>query len=166
MTFYERVFGALNRAHVRYIVVGGVAVVLHGHPRLTADLDLVLDLEEAAARRAIDALTGIGLRPRLPVDASLFTDPQTRRRWIEERNLRVFSLWDPDWPTVEVDLFMEHPMEFDGMWERASDVDLGGTRVRVASIDDLIEMKRNVGRPVDLHDVEVLRELRRGDDDA
>ncbi len=44
MTLYEPVLAALDAAGVRFVVVGGVAVVLHGHPRMTADLDLVVDL--------------------------------------------------------------------------------------------------------------------------
>ena len=40
---FEPVFRALNDAGVRYVIVGGFATVLHGHPRLTADIDLVLD---------------------------------------------------------------------------------------------------------------------------
>ena len=39
MSLFEPIFEALNRQNVRYVVVGGVAVVLHGHARLTADLD-------------------------------------------------------------------------------------------------------------------------------
>jgi hypothetical protein len=41
-TDFEQIFEALGQAGVRYVVVGGVAVVLHGHPRLTADRDLVV----------------------------------------------------------------------------------------------------------------------------
>ena len=41
---FEIIFQALEQAGARYLTVGGVAVVLHGTPRFTADLDLVLDL--------------------------------------------------------------------------------------------------------------------------
>jgi len=44
VAIFAPVFEALNGARVRYVVVGGVAVVLHGHARLTTDLDLVVDL--------------------------------------------------------------------------------------------------------------------------
>lgn len=52
MALFEPVLAALDAAEVRYVVVGGVAVVLHGHPRLTADLDLVIDLAAEPASRA------------------------------------------------------------------------------------------------------------------
>ncbi len=65
MAVFEPLFKALNDSGVRYVVVGGLAVVLHGHPRLTVDVDLVVDFDEDQALRAIDTLVGIGLRPSL-----------------------------------------------------------------------------------------------------
>lgn len=74
----DLVFQALQAASVRYLVVGGVAVVLHGHPRFTADLDLVVALEPGNARAAVEALAGLGYRPRPPVDGRLFADSAAR----------------------------------------------------------------------------------------
>jgi hypothetical protein len=165
VALFEPIFDALNRAGVRYVVVGGVAVVLHGHPRLTADLDLAVDLAPGEARRAVDVLLGLGLRPRAPVEASHFADPATRARWIAERVMRVFSLQDPDDPLRVVDLFVENPIDFEGLWTRSEVVDLSGTTARVASIPDLIGLKRLAGRPEDLLDIEALEailERRRG----
>ncbi len=94
MAPFEPVFEALNAAGVRYVVDGGV-VVLHGHPWLTAALDLVIDLSPSGARKAIDALVGLGLRPRARVDPAGLADPAVRARWVRERGMRVFSLVDP-----------------------------------------------------------------------
>ena len=68
----ERVLSALNTEGIRYLVVGGVAVVLHGHLRTTADLDLVIQLEPDNVRRAMRALTALGYAPRAPVQAEAF----------------------------------------------------------------------------------------------
>ena len=65
MALFEPIFSALNAAGVRYVIVGGMAVVLQGHPRLTADMDVVLDLEPAAARRAMEAFSRLGFKPRV-----------------------------------------------------------------------------------------------------
>jgi hypothetical protein len=53
----------MNRARVRYILVGGYASVLHGVPRTTLDIDVVLDPEPRNVGRAIRALRGVGLHP-------------------------------------------------------------------------------------------------------
>ncbi len=51
---------ALSGARVSFVVVGGVAVVLQGHPRMTADLDLVVDLSVDNVRRTVDVLEHLG----------------------------------------------------------------------------------------------------------
>lgn len=159
MGLLEPLFIALNGAQVRYVVVGGLATVLHGFARLTADVDLVVDLEPVAARNAISALVGEGFRPRSPVDPYEFADPNRRAAWIREKAMRVFSLRDTANPLREVDLFVESPMEFDGLWERAELMNLGTVDVRVAAIPDLIALKRMAGRPQDLADIEALEAI-------
>lgn len=162
---FEAVFRALNDRGVRYLVAGGVAVVLHGYTRFTKDLDLVVDLAEEQALGAIEALTELGLKPRVPVDPRLFADRATRERWQRDRGMTVFTLLDPDSPTLVVDLFTQLPVPFDELWERGKDVPLETTSVKIVSVDDLIAMKREAGRPMDLNDIaelERIQELRDG----
>jgi hypothetical protein len=161
ITWIEEVLAALESEGVRYLVVGGVAVVLHGHLRTTADLDLVVDLEPANARRAMDALDRLGFRPRVPVPAASFADPVQRERWIREKGMMVFALWHPARPASTVDVFVRAPFDFAAVHRRAVRVRLDLAEVAVASLDDLIAMKRRAGRPVDLADCEALEELRR-----
>lgn len=159
MGIYDDVYTALHDAGVRFVVVGGTAVVLHGHARLTIDLDLVVDLAAEPAKAAVAALTGLGLQPRLPVPAGDFADEATRRRWVEERNLQVFSFFDPTLPTREVDVFATEPLPFDELVRDAVVVDIGGVPVKVASRRHLIAMKRRAGRPRDVADVAALEEM-------
>lgn len=151
----------LAQERVRFLVVGGVAVVLQGHPRFTADLDRVIDLERDNATKALGVLAGKGFRPRPAVALLDFADAEVRRAWVEEKGLTVFSLWSPNAPGTEVDLFVEEPFDFDSAYARADFVALGGTSVPVLSVADLIELKRKVARPKDLADVEALEEIAR-----
>ena len=66
----QEIFEVLAEADVKYVVVGGMAVIMHGHLRATADLDLVVGLQSDNCAKAMAALSGIGLRPRLPVTMS------------------------------------------------------------------------------------------------
>jgi len=155
------VFRALATAGVRYLVVGGVAVVLHGHLRATVDLDLVLDLEPENTARALDALVAAGFRPVAPVAVREFADPAMRERWTREKQMVVFSLWTDSDPAFKVDLFVEEPFDFAAAWDRAAAVELAGVEVRVVSLSDLLAMKRRAGRPQDLADVAALGEIAR-----
>jgi hypothetical protein len=161
----EEALRALNAADVRYLVAGGVAVVLHGYLRTTADLDLWVQLELENLRRAARTLGALGYRPRAPVKLEDFADPTKRREWVEGKGLVVFSLWNPGGP-LEIDLFVRDPFDFGTAYARAVHVPLTSTETRVVALEDLIAMKQRVGRPRDLEDIEALRALRnaqRGD---
>ena len=159
MSIYDDVFAALDAAEVRYVVVGGIAVVLHGQVRATVDLDLVIDLAAEPARRAMKALTDVGLRPRIPVDAAEFADEATRQDWVENKHMQVFSFYDPADPRREVDVFVQYPVDLEDLVRDAAIVKVEGRSVRIASVSHLIAMKEAAGRPQDLVDVDVLRRL-------
>jgi hypothetical protein len=163
---FEPVLEALNDADVRYLIVGGVAVVLHGYLRTTGDLDLVVELTPDNLDRALRALEASGFRPRPPVPMRSFRDPEVRQDWIDTKNLQVFSLWHGDLPGFEVDLFVEEPFDFGAAWTRRVDVRLENTHAHVVSRADLLELKRRTGRPRDLEDVAALEALEREEDDS
>ena len=138
------------------MIVGGLATVLQGYARLTVDVDVMVDLADGEAIKPIAALARIGMVPRAPVEAREFADAATRQRWIDEKGMRVFSMWDPRRPLLEVDVFVDPPIPFDEVWSRAETMEVAGCSVRVASIADLIALKRIAGRPKDLEDIAAL----------
>lgn len=156
----EHIVRALNGASVRYLIAGGLAVVAHGYLRFTADLDLILDLDEDNAKRALAALKVLGYRPRAPVEMEEFANAQTRARWVREKKLAVFSLSSPQHPTTEVDLFVEAPLDFEAAYKAAVEFDVArNVAATFLGIEDLIFLKQQAGRPQDLVDIEQLRAL-------
>lgn len=161
MPLFESVIRTLNASGTRYLVVGGLATVLHGHARMTADIDVIVDLEPTAALAAMKALTSMGLVPRPPVPAASFADPELRRSWAKDKGMRVFSLWDPGNPMLEVDVFIEHPIPFDELMARSLEIEALGMRIPVVSIEDLIALKRLADRPQDHEDIRALETIAR-----
>ena len=155
----HEIFRALAEANARYVVVGGLAVILHGHLRATRDLDLVVSLEQSNCAKAMQALSGIGLRPRLPVSMESFSDPLIREDWHRNRNMEVFQLWDPANEERSVDVFVHEPIDFDELHRAAATKEVQGVPIRVASIRHLIQMKRLASRPRDLDDIAALRRI-------
>ena len=150
----ESIIESLNRAQVRYLIVGGLAVVAHGFVRFTADIDLVLDPDPAAMLRAIRALSDLGYRPRAPVPFEEFADAEKRRSWVREKSLTVFSVSSERHPATEIDLFVEMPFDFERAYADSDRFEVG-TSVEATFVcrTDLIAMKRKAGRPQDLKDV-------------
>lgn len=157
---FEAVVRALNEAGVRYLVVGGLAVNAHGYVRMTQDLDLVIDLLPDNIERTLNALGGLGYRPALPVAMADFADEETRREWVEKRNMVVFQLWSERYPQMSVDIFATMPFDYEAEQKCAVTLDVApGVPVPFASIEALLEMKRASDRPRDRDDIQHLRWL-------
>lgn len=166
MSLYIPLFRALNEAGVQYIVVGGLATVLHGYARLTADIDLVINLNQQEAEKAIKTITAVGLKPRLPVDPMEFTDEATRESWVNDKNMLVFSFYDPGNPLMILDVFVREPFPFEQMVQRAEMIDIGGVTIPVCAINDLIAMKTGTGRAKDEEDIKYLQGLLDNDENG
>ncbi len=162
MVWFIDVAAALNRARVAYAVAGGLAVVLHGHTRMTVDLDVVLDLDHDNVMAALDTLGAMGLTPRLPVPAEDFADEAIRESWVRDRHLVAFTLHDPHDARREVDLFAHPPIAFAVLDAESVIIEVGEVPVRVVSLRHLIAMKRLAGRPQDLADIDALLRLHPG----
>lgn len=158
-TDFIGLFSVLAAAQVRFVVVGGLALLLHGLDRLTADVDLVIDLATEAAKDAIRALTASGYRSMAPVDPLALADPEQRRHWQATRGMQVFSFWDSTNTRPTVDVVLDPVVPFDQLWADARVVQIAGTDVRIASVPHLIRMKEAAGRPQDAADLERLRAL-------
>lgn len=159
MSLLLDVAAALEKAGVAYVVAGGMAVVLHGHPRTTVDLDIALDLGRDNVERALAVLDDLGLTPRLPVPASDFADDEVRESWVRERNLIAFTMHDPQDARREVDLFAHPPISFDELWAASVVLPVAGVPVRVVSVEHLVAMKRVSDREQDRADIAALERL-------
>ena len=161
-TDFIGLFAVLAAARLRFVIVDGLALVLHGLDRLTAAVDLVIDLSADSVKDAVRALTATGYRPLAPVDALALADPSQRREWQTTRNMQVFSFWDSTNARPTVDVMLAPQVPFEELWLDARVVSIGGYDVRIASIPHLIRMKEAAGRVQDLADVERLRARLKG----
>jgi len=139
---------------VRFVVIGGVAAQAHGSPIVTQDLDICYERTQGNMDGLAEALRSLGARLRgVDDDVPFLLDGKT------------IAAGDHFTFTTDVGALdcMATPSGSSGyaqLRENAVLVDLGGFEVAVASIDDLITMKRAAGRPKDLIMVENLGALR------
>lgn len=157
--FYKELFAALARNDVRYLLVGGLAVNLHGVPRMTMDIDVLIALDPQNIDRFVAAATDLGLRPVLPVALGDLADPAKRKDWVTHRNLVAFALRAPEASAPTVDILLAANLRFDDAYARRVARDLDGIAIDVAAVEDLIAMKQQSDREQDRSDIEQLRRL-------
>lgn len=151
--FIHKVCEALEKAKVPYAIVGGYAVALHGAPRGTIDLDLVITWTLKNLENAERALNDLGLVSLLPINAkNLF---QFRDEYIKNKNLIAWNFYNPVNPAQQVDLIVN----FDLKNAHVTQIKMHEGKIRVLSIKDLISMKKASGRPQDIEDVKALESL-------
>jgi len=137
----QSVFASFQSHDVRYVVIGGIAAVLHGVPRATFDLDILIEATTRNAERLLQALRAAGLGTADLVDA----------QGVLANEITVFN------DRVRIDVQTSTPgLTFQDAWNQRVIMDFQGQKFYVASRVDLIASKRAAGRPRDLEDVRVL----------
>jgi len=157
--YYLDVISLLNKLGVRYLVIGGVALVLHGVVRLTADIDFLIDLKKGNVRKFLYAMKTLGYKPKLPVDPSGLLDPKIRKEWLAKKNMLAFSFIHPEEDYKLIDLLINEPVPFSGAYIRKQIIHAGKIPINVVSLKDLIKLKKKSAKEQDLKDIEMLREL-------
>lgn len=140
---YSDVFELFARYNVPYVVVSGMAVVLHGHARPLFDLDIVVSSTPDEQNRALQALMLAGFVSTIPVPLSMAPV------------VRMF-----DQAEREIDVFAKYHIPFVELWNESVPVAVGDCEARVASLEHLLHAKRTTGRPHDLEDVAGLLAIR------
>jgi hypothetical protein len=157
--YYEEILRKLYEKKIRYLLVGGTAIALHGILRLTADVDIMLDMNQENIKKFISAMSSLGYKPKVPVDPLDFADPNKRKTWINEKEMKVFAFYHPDKPLEIIDIFVDNPINFEEMYNNKVIKKVRGIEIYIPSIRSLIELKKLAGRDQDLLDIKKLEEL-------
>ncbi len=137
----QDVFRSFQQHKVKYVIIGGIASTLHGVPRATFDMDILIEATQDNARRLLDALLNSGLG----------TAALTTAEDILTHEITVFK------DRVRIDVQTSTPgVSFQDAWNRRQIMNYHGQEFFVLSRDDLIASKRAAGREVDLEDVRLL----------
>ncbi|MBL8487968.1 MAG: hypothetical protein JNK22_12845 [Rhodocyclaceae bacterium] len=153
----------LSSNKVDYVLVGGLAVALHGYQRVTMDVDVVLAMDEANIDRFIAAAEAAGLRPTAPVPIGALRQPALIDQWYREKGMLAFSLRSADAVATVIDVLVKPKVPYSDLRRDAVNIDVGPHRIPVASVDHLMEMKMGTGRGQDAVDIEALRKLKAGE---
>lgn len=157
---YEELFRRLNELEIAYVVVGGVAVNLHGYSRYTGDVDLLLALTEENLERMASLMDELGYTQRLPVKLTDLARKEQVHKWLAEKGMTAYAYIHPRMPQFSVDILAGESLDFASYNERKVFIDAWHLPIPVISIDDLLGMKRKTNREKDIEDVEALLQLK------
>ena len=139
---FKEFIQSLNDNQVRYLVVGGYAVALHGYPRYTKDIDIWIELAPANASRIVRALEQFGFSS-LGLKEQDFLDADT-----------IIQL---GYPPRRIDLLTTLPgVDFEQCFAVKVVVDMDGLPINFIDLENLKKNKRATGRSQDIADIENL----------
>lgn len=152
----------LAESETEYVLVGGLAVALHGYQRVTMDVDVVLAMTPENLERFISSARAAGLRPTMPVPIESLARADLLEQWRREKGMLAFGLHGAEAQATVLDVVIAPGVPYADLRRDAVMVETGPYRIPVASIDHLIEMKAGTGRGKDAIDIEELQQLRDG----
>jgi predicted nucleotidyltransferase len=147
--------GRLARANVDFVVIGGVAVIAHGYERNTRHLDICYSREPANLELLGQVLVDLGARLR-NIDGDIPFVP-------DARTLRGTQILTLDTPEGGLDLLVDPDGSpgYEALKADAEPIDFDGREILIASIEDLLAMKRAANRLQDQTDIEALTAIQR-----
>lgn len=132
---------ALHRWQVRYILVGGYSVILHGYSRTTGDMDIWVEKTQLNYNKLADAFYEFGMP----------TFDMTPENFLNNPNFDVFTFGRQP---VAIDIITAiKGLDFSTAFNQAKDVDIEGVVIRLINYNDLLAAKRAAGRPRDINDL-------------
>ncbi|MBN2266711.1 MAG: hypothetical protein JW725_00020 [Candidatus Babeliaceae bacterium] len=134
-------FASFHKHDVKYLVIGGIAAVLHGVPRATFDLDILIEATEENAQHLLEAMLEARLGTAALIDA----------QGVLAQEITIFQ------DRIRIDVQITTPgIEFTRAWQRKEIMEYHHQPFYVLSRHDLIASKRAAGRTIDLEDVRLL----------
>lgn len=136
---------ALNNNKVKYVLVGGYSVILHGHTRTTGDLDIWVEKSEANYQLLVQTFTEFGL--------SLFD--MTKSNFLSNPQLDVFTFGRPP---VSIDIITSiKGCVFDEVFQNSTFIAIEDIEIRLIHLKDLLVAKKAANRPKDNDDINNLK---------
>lgn len=130
---------------VKFVIIGGYAVISHGHPRYTGDIDFLVEKSKENACKLVKVINEFyGYQPHITEDCFLDSD-------------RMNQFGDPPY---RIDILVDVPgIVFEEVQQNHIKGKIGGKEAPILGLDDLIKSKRAAGRYKDLGDLEALQEI-------
>ena len=147
---WHKIIKELNKARLDYVLVGAAALIVHGLPRSTLDLDIYVPAKEESLNKLFKIADNLGLQSEQRAILKVCHSPKLfAGQWI------CFSHKGQD----VLDVFFASENEFKRLYKNSEQKKDKKISIRVASLYDIATMKKASARPIDLSDLDLIREV-------
>lgn len=153
---YERVLRAFYENKIKYLIVGGIALNLHGVPRATFDLDIIITWEEENVKKIEKVLKNLNFKPLVPLKLTELVDDKKRDSIAKEKHMFAMNFYNPEDPLEEIDILIRFPNNIDELFKRCKTIKIDDFEIYLISLEDLINLKKRSKRHKDKEDMKNL----------
>jgi predicted nucleotidyltransferase len=141
---FKELFRSLNENEVKYLLIGGYAVVIYGYVRNTNDIDIAVSNDPKNAEKLVRALTEFGFAESALSKELFLQKDSLVRMGVEPNKIEILNYLDG--------------LDFENAYKRRKNLQVEDIEISVISLEDLIANKKTVGRLKDLADIEELEQ--------
>lgn len=156
---YLEIFDGLNKHNIKYIICGGLALNLHGIPRMTYDIDLLIRLDKRNLNNFFALMDKWHFKPQVSVEITDLLDNKKLDKLKKEKNLVAISFCNFKWAISEIDVLVGTKLNYEKIVKSVVYKKIGKIKLPIVSISDLIKMKKDTFREQDNLDIKYLKEL-------
>ena len=156
---YIQLFTKLYEQKVNYLICGGLAVNIYGIPRMTADIDLLIDFTAENVEKFDVVMKSLNYQPVLPIKIQSLINENDRVEAVKNKNLIAFSFYNLVNNIMNVDVLINTPFNFNELWNNKVIRKADETELYLVSVKDLIKMKEYANRVQDQQDIIFLKKF-------
>ncbi len=153
---YEKVLKAFYENKIKYLIVGGIALNLHGVPRATFDLDIIISWDEDNVKKIENLLKKLNYKPLVPLSLIELTDVEKRDELAKKKHMFAMNFYNVEDPLEEIDILIRFPDNIDDLIKRRKTIKIDDFEIYLISLDDLIKLKKRSRRHKDREDMKNL----------
>lgn len=158
---FEELFSQLEKNKVNYVICGGLAVALYGIPRMTFDIDLIIEMEKQNLLQFEKTMNELGYQSILPFSLNQLIEKESISDLIKDKNLIAFGFFNTTRNKMNIDVLVDIPVSYEKISSNRVHRQIGKTDFYLIGIDELIELKKYANRMQDKKDIEQLMELKK-----